>query len=581
MNEDPFSAAVPHLNAALAADASLVDVLRSVTPGQLESTAAVVAAAATEPSVLQAFSGRVPNASPGKVQVPHLHACVVRMQRRLLTSTTSGISGVQLQMRSLLDVGAIYGPSATPLFQPPRRAQRPAHEGRPDAERLYRLHQAVHAGDVGAAERLLEANDRSLDVNAPYGPSDDSALHLAARLNNERLIRMLIHKGADLNARSKNASTPLHYASWQGSAEAADALLEAGADLALRMEGGDTPLHQAVWRRKEAIVERLLRHAEAAYEGGAAAFVNLRKQDGTTALHFVGTGTPFDDLASALLRGGADPTISESAFGRTPLHLAALSGATSILGMMVNAGADPAARCATGLSALHYAALSGKEDAVEQLLTLGASVQREVVDLAGNTPLMLAAAKGHADIVARLLAAGACPNDRSLHAAAARGAVGALGLLLNSTEGPNPSLRLADSGAMPLHLAALNGHENCVLRLVTAGVGLDDVTTAGDAPLHLAVFHHRQSCVMRLVEAGANVNQPRRSDGVTPLHLAAMRGGADIARLLLESGASATAEDQGGVTPAECAAAAGHFDLARSIRSYRDQQNSRRSPIES
>lgn len=583
--QDAFTAAIPHLNAALAADPSLVDVLRSVTPGELESTASMIAAAASEPSALQAFSARVPNNSPAKAQLPHISVCVVQMQRRMMMSA-SGTSA-DLQMSAMLDL-SMYGPSAAALFLPQRRAQqRPPSNRGVDAERVYHLHQAVHAGDVSATERLLDQQRNSGqnpagDINAPYGANDDTAMHVAARMGHTRVLRLLLHTGGDTERRSRNNSTPLHYACWTGHVEVVDALLECGASVSARMEGGDTPLHQAVWKRQALIVDRLLAYAARGGDTGEAfepesdaaraaikEVVNLRKQDGSTALHLCAT-VGVADIAESLLGAGADRNVTESIFKRTPLHLSALSGADAVMALLLDGpSVDPNVRCASDITPLHLTALNGHEQAATTLIEAGADVT--LCDAAGNTALHLAASKGHTGLLRRLLGAdaqvgGSKRPDKAtpLHLAAARGAAATLRELLSVST--TPDVR-NDNGATPLHYAALHGHEICAVRLVSGGASVNaETNNMGDTPLQMATFRNRHAVAMRLIESGANVQHKRRGDGATALHLAAMHGSADVATLLLESGADALATDQGGVTAAAVAAQCGHADLARVIR---------------
>jgi ankyrin repeat protein len=61
---------------------------------------------------------------------------------------------------------------------------------------------------------------------------------------------MLIDHGADVEARSKEQSTPLHLASFQGQVEAvAQMLINHGADMAAQSEHRSTPLHLALRKR--------------------------------------------------------------------------------------------------------------------------------------------------------------------------------------------------------------------------------------------------------------------------------------------------------------------------------------------
>jgi RNA polymerase sigma factor (sigma-70 family) len=81
-----------------------------------------------------------------------------------------------------------------------------------------------------------------------------------------------------------------------------------------------------------------------------------------------------------------------------------------ILDLLLASGADPNGRCgcATGEPAVWAAALFNRPRALSRLIDAGADVN--IVSAAGNTPLHVAAMRGYADIVRRLLAAGADPT---------------------------------------------------------------------------------------------------------------------------------------------------------------------------
>jgi ankyrin repeat protein len=56
-------------------------------------------------------------------------------------------------------------------------------------------------------------------------------------------VRLLIEHGADVNAKDKSHSTPLHLASSKGSYEIVELLIEHGADVSAQDESDRTPLH--------------------------------------------------------------------------------------------------------------------------------------------------------------------------------------------------------------------------------------------------------------------------------------------------------------------------------------------------
>ena len=59
------------------------------------------------------------------------------------------------------------------------------------------------------------------------------------------MVQLLIEHGADVTAKDKALSTPLHLASSQGSVKSVQLLIEHGADVAAQDESHKTPLHLA------------------------------------------------------------------------------------------------------------------------------------------------------------------------------------------------------------------------------------------------------------------------------------------------------------------------------------------------
>lgn len=88
---------------------------------------------------------------------------------------------------------------------------------------------AAIKGQLAWCERLLQ---RGAQVNQPGW----SPLHYAASGPNPRIAELLLDKGAALDARSPNGSTPLMLAARYGSEQTVGLLLERGADATLRNE---------------------------------------------------------------------------------------------------------------------------------------------------------------------------------------------------------------------------------------------------------------------------------------------------------------------------------------------------------
>jgi hypothetical protein len=141
---------------------------------------------------------------------------------------------------------------------------------------------AVIDGDVGAAASLLKTNPElataTFDVGATrstaatffyrdiahYCYQDDTALHMAAAAFQRSTARLLVRKGAALDAKNRRGAEPLHYAAdanwWNPTAQAAVIayLLSSGAQVNAQDANGATPLHRAVRTRCAAAVRALL-----------------------------------------------------------------------------------------------------------------------------------------------------------------------------------------------------------------------------------------------------------------------------------------------------------------------------------
>jgi Ankyrin repeats (many copies) len=133
-----------------------------------------------------------------------------------------------------------------------------------------------------------------------YIYSGDTALHFAAASYRHKMADKLIKAGANVRAKNRRGSEPLHAAAfgspgstrWDPAAQAATiaCLIDAGADPNAQNMDGATPLHRAVRTRCAGAVRALLDH------GANPAIVN---KNGSTALNLAlfttgrpGSGSP-------------------------------------------------------------------------------------------------------------------------------------------------------------------------------------------------------------------------------------------------------------------------------------------------
>ncbi len=169
-----------------------------------------------------------------------------------------------------------------------------------------------------------------------------------------------------------------------------------------------------------------------------------------------------------------------------------------------------------GKTALMAAARDADDDRIEVLIKQGADVNRANGN--GGTPIMYAALSGKPDTVALLLR-----HDAHVDA-------------------------VARNGWTALMIASVKGYVDVARLLLNRGAEPNRADIYSWTPLMRAVYENR-SGIVRLLAAhrATRVNQ-RGENGVTALHLAALKGNADSAGILLAQGADPDIKDDSGRT---------------------------------
>ena len=129
-------------------------------------------------------------------------------------------------------------------------------------------------GMTSSVVRMLEM--RSIDVEAKGGVNGWTCLMTAAYNGHLAICRLLIDKGAQLEAKDMHGCTPLHLAACQGHVKIVRLLYDRGADFEARSNGGSRPLHWAACNGRISIVKELIEERNAE--------INARNDSGWTAL---------------------------------------------------------------------------------------------------------------------------------------------------------------------------------------------------------------------------------------------------------------------------------------------------------
>ena len=260
---------------------------------------------------------------------------------------------------------------------------------------------------------------KGANVNAAEGDGT-TALHWASYRDDGESADLLIRAGANVNAANDLGATPLWTASLNGSAMMVRRLLDARANPNLALLSGETPVMVASRSGKAAVVAELLAK-------GAA--VNARGARGQTALMWA-VAQKHPEVVAVLVANGADiharsevwsqvmavpphglPEYNRSIphGGDTAIMFAARVGDIESARLLLAAGANVNDADAWGVSAVVLAAHSGFTDLVEILLDKGADPN---VSAPGFTALHEAVMRRDERMAAALVAHGADANAR-------------------------------------------------------------------------------------------------------------------------------------------------------------------------
>jgi serine/threonine-protein phosphatase 6 regulatory ankyrin repeat subunit B len=240
--------------------------------------------------------------------------------------------------------------------------------------------------------------ERGFNINRRSSNSD-TALHFAAKTNSESIINLLLDKGASVNLRDAYGRTPLHEAATSWNLIGTKVLVNRGAALEETDKMGRTPLMLAASICRLEIVRYLVQN------GADINACNATE----SALHLAISRGLFD-MTCFLLEKGADINGSNVERGNSPLHCAILHNRIIIAEKLIQRGADVnlCTRDGRNMSALHLAAYCVFQENFEFLIDAGAKLNEQ--DGIGYTPLHWAVANNNTELALLLLEKGADAN---------------------------------------------------------------------------------------------------------------------------------------------------------------------------
>ena len=224
--------------------------------------------------------------------------------------------------------------------------------------------------------------------------------------------------------------------------------------------------------------------------------------------------------------------VSVTAAGWSALHAAAMSGQLAVMELLLEMGVPVDLANKWGVNPLHCASSSNQMMAAQLLIKAGA--QLEAALRRPYTPLSLAARAGAGDVVKLLLSRGA-------------------------------RVQAAHSGrCSPLHEAAWSKDLGVLQLLLDAGAEVDAISEQdfGSTPLLVAALRGFATGASLLMKHGADVTVINKN-GNNALARAAFAGEVETAELFLRCGVQVNLIDHGGATPLMAAVFKGHFSVTQ------------------
>jgi ankyrin repeat protein len=401
------------------------------------------------------------------------------------------------------------------------------------------LYIATERGGDKIVEYLVE---KGANIHAK---NQKTLLHIATERGDFKIVEYLVEKGADINAKSESQTSfqialkrlsgadikvmsdkpVLYIASERGDYKMVKYLIEKGAEINAKSEN-HTPLH-IVYKKEHWDIFHLLTVNGAVFEPKS------RK----TLLYFA---TEINDyqLVKYLIENGAE--INAKSENQTPLHIAYNKKNLEIFHLLVLNGAvfEPKSR----KTLLYIATEINDYQLVKYLIEKGAEINSKSEN---QTSLHIAHKKEHLEIFHFLILKGTDleakdeKNQTVLQQATEARQFKIINLLLyNGALGKELFLEkyYFDSAYTDLHFASENGHVQNVKFLIEKGKCINSKDKNKKTPLHLASANGHLEIVKNLLQYGASIVAKDKT-GNTLLLSASENGHFDVFKFLAENGA--------------------------------------------
>ena len=380
------------------------------------------------------------------------------------------------------------------------------------------LHWACEKGLLQIVEHLFIEN-RFDNVNC-VGSNMETPLHKASKYGRIEVVKYLINKGANVNAKNQKGETPLHLQienfrvhlqSPQSFVEVAKLLIENGGEVNCKDMKDRTPLYLVATRET---------HTPEFSDAEALKYEEINLE-----------------MAKYLIQQGAQPNTKSNAGGFSALHILSIgvlvesvkiNHARNITKLLIENGEGVNLITDDGKMStpLHLALNDKCIEYAKILISHGANVN--AMDSTGDTPFYIAIKKGYFEIAEDILTN-----------------------WTNGTVATNLN-RIEDKGY--LQQAAAKGHFKVCQLLISLGANIGLQDTEGNTPLLNATKNIKEASghfdiVKMLLDKGASPNIANNEKNV-PLHFAKSK---ELAELLLKNGAKTELQNNQNQTPKDLA----------------------------
>ncbi|OJD33069.1 ankyrin repeat protein [Diplodia corticola] len=443
-------------------------------------------------------------------------------------------------------------------------------------------------------------NEEGMDPNVPNGQSQ-TALHLAAEKGHERVVKVLINKGARLCAVDGSEHTALRLAAKNGHAktvgtllsqqksekfeqseldnalllaaagkhtDTVDKLQKKGARSGPQDSQGMTALHWIIEFKLDCNIKSLIERLEdgdvdkkddkrqqsalllAAEKGVRAAVpqllkkgadVKLKDSEERTALHWAAIGRNVE-IIGKLLKSEPKPEVNEQDYqGRTALHWAARSGSIDATMLLLDADMHDVTEDKHGQSALIFAACNGQAATVKALLDRGSPPKAQ--DHEQKTALDWAATIGSDAVVRQLLPKIEVDESRkkAMELAANGRHLSVATLLYESIK--DPKVQASVFPTVLFLASATKQYSSVVRKLIGSDFDLNHTDKRGRTALMLAVENRNRRLTSELLDLKAETDL-KDTEGKTALMIATQLDEWEMVGLLLRANADPDVQDK-------------------------------------